>query len=435
MLFLVPFDSTQVKVHLPVGSQIDRFAIVGLVFMWIWFGGDQRAFLRTRRSKLYVGAACVFLTVAVGSLLFDVGRIINVGEFTLAEKRFALLGSFLILAWFTLAALRYEDVRGFMSYVIGLSTVTAVGIIIERKTGYNVFYNLSGAIFKPIATVAPSPTIIHPTVADGGRVFVVGPTLHGLAASTLLVVVMPFAFVRVIDATTRKTFLLNAAAFALLFAGAMSTQKKTALLVPVAAIIYIAFYRRRQVLRLAPVGIVVLGIVVHLASPHSLGLILDFNNDVNSNSTGHRLGDFTDLVPDIDAHLAFGRGYGTLNPDQPGQFRINDNEYLDELWEVGVVGLLAYIGMVLAPVVLARRAIRGRDPTVASLALAGSSGCVAYFVVSALFDAFSYPQAPYMFFFVAAITTIAAAGPEGNVVPTREIRRQLARRSRQLATA
>ena len=247
---------------------------------------------------------------------------------------------------------------------------------------------------------------------------------------------MPFAFVRMIDATTRKSFLLNAAAFALLFAGAMSTQKKTALLVPVAAIIYIAFYRRRQVLRLAPVGIVVLGIVVHLASPHSLGLILDFNNDVNSNSTGHRLGDFTDLVPDIDAHLAFGRGYGTLNPDQPGQFRINDNEYLDELWEVGVVGLLAYIGMVLAPVVLARRAIRGRDPTVASLALAGSSGCVAYFVVSALFDAFSYPQAPYMFFFVAAITTIAAAGPEGNVVPTREIRRQLAaRRSRQLATA
>ena len=145
MLFLVPFDSTEVKVHLPVGSQIDRFAIVGLVFMWIWFGGDQRAFLRTRRSKLYVGAACVFLTLAVASLLFDVGRIINVGEFTLAEKRFALLGSFLILAWFTLAALRYEDVRGFMSYVIGLSTVTAVGIIIERKTGYNVFYNLSGA--------------------------------------------------------------------------------------------------------------------------------------------------------------------------------------------------------------------------------------------------------------------------------------------------
>ena len=92
MLFFVPVDSTELKVHLPVGSQIDRFAIVGLVFAWFCFGGDQRAFLRTRRSKLYVGAACVFLALAVASLLLDAGRIINIGDFNLAEKRFALLG-------------------------------------------------------------------------------------------------------------------------------------------------------------------------------------------------------------------------------------------------------------------------------------------------------------------------------------------------------
>ena len=60
------------------------------------------------------------------------------------------------------------------------------------------------------------------------------------------------------------------------------------------------------------------------------------------------------------------------------------------------------------------------------LALAGSAGCVAYLVANALFDAMSFPQAPYMFFIVAALTTVAAAGPEGNVVPTREeIRRAL----------
>jgi hypothetical protein len=52
MLFFVPIDSTEVKVSLPVGSQPDRFAIGGLVLAWVWFGGDQRAFLRTRRSKL-----------------------------------------------------------------------------------------------------------------------------------------------------------------------------------------------------------------------------------------------------------------------------------------------------------------------------------------------------------------------------------------------
>src|SRR5271155_4511711 len=53
MLFFVPIAATELKVHLPVDSRIDRFAIVLLVLAWLWLGGDQRAFLRTRRSKLF----------------------------------------------------------------------------------------------------------------------------------------------------------------------------------------------------------------------------------------------------------------------------------------------------------------------------------------------------------------------------------------------
>ena len=84
--------------------------------------------------------------------------------------------------------------------------------------------------------------------------------------------------------------------------------------------------------------------------------------------------------------------------------------------EVGVIGLCVYLWMIISPIVLARRAIRGRDPTVAALALATSGGCVAYLVLNALYDAMSYPQSPYMFCFVAALTTIAAAGPEPETV-------------------
>ena len=432
MLFLVPVNSTELNVHLPVGSQIDRFAIVGLILAWFCFGGDQRAFLRTRRSKLYVTAACVFLAIAVASLLLDSGRIINIGDFSLAEKRFALLGSFLVLSWFTLTALRFEDVRGFCTYLIGLGTTMALGMLIERHTGYNVFYNWSAVIFKPIASVAPSPTDIHPAFGSDGRVTVVGPTLHGLAATTMLVVVMPFALVRLFDATSRKSWWLNAAAFALMLAGAVATDRKTALLVPVALVIYLACYRPRQVLRLAPIGLVVLVGFVHLASPGALGTILNPNEGIQSSSTEHRLGDFTDVAPDVFAHPVLGRGFGTLDPDQPNQFRINDDEYIDEIWEVGVVGLLAYLWMILTPVLAARKAIRARDPDVAPLALAASGGCVAYLVVNALFDAMSFPQAPYMFFMVAALTTIVAAGPAGNVQPACELVRTLARRPRTL---
>jgi hypothetical protein len=426
MLFFVPIASIELKIHLPVDSRIDRFAVIALVMAWFWFGGDQRAILRTRRSKLYVAAACVFLALAVASLLLDAGRIVNLGDLQLAGKRFALLGSFLVLSWFVLSALRFEDVRGFTTYLIGLATMMSIGMLVERHTGYNVFYEWSDAVLGPIAKVAPSPTIIHPAFGSEGRVFVVGPTQHGLAAATMLVMVMPFALVRVFDTTSRRSWWLNAAAFALMVAGAMATDRKTALLVPVAVVLYIACYRPRQVLRLAPLGLVVLAGVVHLASPGALGTALNLNGAVNSNSTTHRVGDFTDVAPDVLAHPVLGRGFGTLNPNQPSQFRINDNEYIDELWEVGVLGLLAFVWMILAPVVIARAAIRSRGPTISSLALATSGGCVAFLVVCVLFDALAFPQAPYMFFVVAALTTIAAAGPEGNVEPSRELVRRLA---------
>jgi len=435
MLFFVPIDSTELKVSLPVGAQPDRFAIILLVLAWVWFGGDQRAFLRTRRSKLYVTAVVVFLTCAVASLLLDAGRIINLNDFTLAEKRFALLGSFLILSWFTLTALRFEDVRGFTSYLLGLATMMSIGMIIERQTGYNIFYNWSSTILSPIAKVAVSPTNIHPEFGSDGRVTVVGPTIHGLAATTMLVVVMPFALVRMFDSKTFRRRALYGLLFTLMLVAAAATQRKTALLVPLAIIAYLAFYRPRAVLRLAPLGLVLLVGVVHFAAPGALGTIFTPSAGITSSSTTHREGDFTDVAPDVWARPLLGRGFGTLIPEDETQFRINDDEYIDEIWEVGIIGLLAYMFMIVAPVITARRVIRERDPVIEPLALAASGGCVAYLVVNALFDAMSFPQAPYMFFIIAAIATITAGGPAGNVQPARERVRQLIARRTALAEA
>jgi hypothetical protein len=366
----------------------------------------------------------VFFALAIASLLLDSGRIVNLGDFTLAEKRFGLLASFLALSWFTLTALRFEDLRGFTSYLIGLGAMMAVGMVIERRTGYNIFYNWSAILLKPIATVGESPTVIHPVFGSDGRVVVVGPTLHGLAATTMLMVVSPFALVRMFDSTTRGSRLKYASLFILMLVAAAATDRKTALIVPIAIVLYFGFYRRRQVLKILPIGLFALVGLIHFASPGSLGTILNPSAALESNSTTHRTGDFENVEPDVLAHPLLGRGYGTLDTEKPNEFRINDNEYIDEIWQVGVIGLVAYLFMVLAPILLARRRIRARDPRTESLALAASAGCVAYLVVNALFDAMSFPQAPYMFFFIAALTTIAAAGPAGNVEPVRERARQ-----------
>jgi hypothetical protein len=415
LVFLVPIQQTELKLHLPVDSTPDRFAVIGLLLAWFWFGGDQRAFLRSRRPKLFVFAACVFVVVAVASVLFDAPRIINLGEFPLVEKRFALLGSFVVVCWFALTALRFEDLRGFITYLIWLAVLMSIGMIIERRTGYNVFYEGIGSLLRPIATVAKSPTDLIATPANEGRVTVVGPTDHGLAATAVLVMVLPFAIVRVIDATSRRSWWLNGAAVTLIVVAAAATDRKTALLVPLALVMYITWYRPRQMLRLLPLGLIIVGGVVHFAAPGTLGRVLNVHEAVNSGSTEHREGDFATAMPDVLAHPLLGRGYGSLDSQQPTQFRINDDQYIDEVTSTGILGLLAFIGMILAPVVMARRAIRTRGPTVASTALAASAACVAFLVVSALFDSIGFIQAPYIFFVMAALTTVAVAGPEGNV--------------------
>jgi len=427
MVFFVPINATVLKVNVGVDSHPDRLAVIVLVLAWLWCGGDQRALLRTRRSKLFVTAAIAYLAISITSLLLNVEQVANLGEFQFAEKQFALLVSFLVVGWFALTALRFEDLRGFASYLIGLAVMVAIGMIVERRTGYNVFYEWSSAILRPIATVEPSPTSLVRSGVEG-RINIVGPTLHPLAATAMLMMVMPFALVRMVDNASRRSWCLNATALALMLFAAVETERKTAVVVPVVVVIYFACYRPRQMLRLLPLGLVVLVGLVHFASPGTLGTVLNLGAATKSSSTIHREGDFEAVVPDLLKHPVLGRGYGSVNVEQASEFHVNDNEYVDEVRAVGILGLLAYGWMILAPLALARSAIRKRGPTVASLTLAASAGCLAFLVVSALFDVMGFTEVPYLFFLMAVMTTIAAAGPEGNVVPSRELVRRLAAR-------
>jgi hypothetical protein len=415
LVFLFPIDASELKVHIGVDSHPDRLAMLVLLLAWMWFGGDQHAFVRTRRSKLFVTAACIFLAVAVASLLFHAPRVIGLGELELSEKRFALLSSFLLIGWFALSALRFEDLRGFCSYLIGLAVVVAIGMTIERRTGYNVFYEWGRHILGPIGTVRESGTGIVAEPGIFGRVNIVGPTLHPLAATAMLIMVMPLALVRALDASTRRSKWLNGVACLLILVAAIETERKTALLAPVLMAAYVAWYRPRQMLRLAPLGVVVALAIVHVAAPGTLGTVLNPTAVTQSNSTSHREGDFAGVLPDVLAHPLLGLGYGSLDPTHPAQYRVNDDQYVDEIWQTGILGLLAFVWMLLTPLAIARPAIRKRGPTVASLVLATSAGCFVVLVVTALFDSMSFTEVPYLFFLLAAMTTIAAAGPEGNV--------------------
>ena len=94
-------------------------------------------------------------------------------------------------------------------------------------------------------------------------------------------------------------------------------------------------------------------------------------------------------------------------------------ELLRQLIEVGVVGLAAYILMVLSIVGTARAPIRARGPD-SRVALAAAATAVSFLVVSTLFDVMSFPHCPYILLWMGGLLAVPwAPTSEGTTNPSR----------------
>ena len=154
---------------------------------------------------------------------------------------------------------------------------------------------------------------------------------------------------------------------------------------PVGVILTLAYFRRRELLRLAPLFLVLL-VVVTSISPGAIGsTVRQFTrSDATAVPTvSDRTSDYDAVRPDILTHLALGRGWGSYDH---GVYRTLDSEILTRTIEGGVLGLMAFLLVPIAVVAVARRPIASRDPTDAPVALIGASVAVAFVVLSLLFD-------------------------------------------------
>jgi hypothetical protein len=279
--------------------------------------------------------------------------------------------------------------------------------VYESRTGYNVFFTWSATILHPLATVAHPLTNIHPL---SGNKTVVGPTQHGLALASMLTIGLPFAVLPLLEARRASERLRYLLLVALILSADLSTYRKTAMFAPLAAFIVLAAYKR-QILRWTPIALFVLIPVIHFTTPGALG---GFNNLLPSSSNGDytdgRAGDYAAVAPDILNNVIIGRGYGTLDTSNWRTYRILDNQYLGTLFVVGVVGLAAYLAIVVMAMMTAHMVIK-RGGLRAPPALAAAAGCAAFGLVSATYDAGGYGQPVYSFLFVAGLIAVAASKP------------------------
>jgi hypothetical protein len=410
MIFLVPFESINFKVSLPINPSFDRFYIGLMVATWALTGifGRESGFRRLR-PRGWSAAITVFAFVAIASLAVNFGRITNLAEWEIAQKRLALLVSLIAVFVVIARTLRVAELRSFAVLIVILGIVTSLGTICEEKTGYNVFYSVSSAVFSPVAEVEPAPTDVSTDPSlQFGRPMVTGPTKHALSVASILGMAVPFALVLAATTPATRRRLLWILAACLMFGAALITQRKSGAVVPAVALLALFVMRPRQLIRLAPFGIVALalGLVLSGGSFSSIHLL---RTAANSESTIGRTSDYEAVVPDLLSNPLLGRGYGTLDPARIDTYRIFDNEYLGQLYQVGAIGLLTFLALILTPLLLVRNVVRSENSQRGPPALAASAGCLAFAVATCLYDILSFAEAPYLFLFLAGMCICAAS--------------------------
>jgi len=413
IVFLVPFNDIMLDVALPIDLYFDRLFLPVLIGVWaiaLAAGGVHAP--RVQVSWLHVAIGVVVAVAGLSVVL--AARDIQHGQtWELAIKKLALLASYVSLFVIVASSIRRSEVRAFMTFTLVLGCICALGIIIEYRFAFNVFYRVSDSLLPGIFHVGSVDSV---GVDEIGRREPRGPAQAALEAVAMMAMVLPIVIARLIHATgDRAQRIRYAIVTAILMAGIVATFRKSAFLAPISVCLTIAYFRRRELLKLAPLGAVLI-VLVQVLSPGALSGVLGQLDAgrLGVNTVSDRTADYDAVRPDVWTNLFIGRGYGSY---EPTTYRILDMELLRQLVEVGVLGLLAYLAMGAAVVAVARRPIRSRDPYDAPVGLAAAAAAVCFLVVSTLFDVMSFPHVPYIFLWMAALLAVITTEPRPAPAP------------------
>ena len=168
MIFLIPFDSVLFKVHLPANPTFDRvFLVVMVVVFAAGRAVQSRSGPRRRLTPVEV-AVLTFGGIALLSIVLNVDRIYQQNQIGFVEKGFAQLIAYGVFFFVVIATVRPEEMPAFSRLILTLACLTALGVLYESRTGYNVFYLWSAKLLSPVATVGHSPTVLHPVKTHRG---------------------------------------------------------------------------------------------------------------------------------------------------------------------------------------------------------------------------------------------------------------------------
>jgi O-antigen ligase len=231
----------------------------------------------------------------------------------------------------------------------------------------------------------------------------------------MLSMALPIALVWLMKAKTRGKQVLYGFLTCLLFAAIIATFRKSAILVPASVIGALAYFRRRELLRFSPLGLVLI-VVIHVVSPGAIGsTVQQFQSSrLGAATVNDRSVDYDAIRPELWSHLLLGKGWGSYDRVN---FRVLDTEILQRIIEMGLIGLGLFLLIPLAVVFCARKLIADRNDPRAPLALVGAAAAIAFAAASTLFDILSFPHSTYIFLYMAGLVAVIVRAPRRPAPP------------------
>jgi hypothetical protein len=303
------------------------------------------------------------------------------------------------------------------------AAVVACAALYESRTHVNLFDHLHSVL----------PFLVHfgrdNQNVNGGALRVRASAQHPIALGCALVMCVPIALHLATRAGSVRRRRIWLGLAALICMGALATVSRTVVLMLVAMTICAFVVYGRQLLRFWPL-LIVLAIATHFAAPGVVSHIFKrFNpngglvSQLDSRAGMRGSGRLADLGPGLSSWSSsplFGHGLGTIastgdslatlpTSEISGPPIIFDDQYMNTLVSIGLLGLLCVFVFIWGSVVrMARTARRARGP---DAALVGTCAIVAagFGAGMATFDAFTFVQATLLFFIVTALGLRARA--------------------------
>lgn len=382
LLLLIPS-----RLHVgPLGSAGTPAQLLALVLCLGWVLGrfhSRTSEAMPRLQPLHF-ALLAFVAAAIASYVAAAARPIRGIELNAADR--GMLG---VLAWVGMFVMMSDRLPNRRSLDIVLWRLTCVGGAVALL---GVAQFVTGRTFVDRISI-PGLTANSEFELEGrgaGLVRVVGTSTHALEFGVVLTTILPLAIHYALHAGGRSKAARGWPLLAIAAAIPLSISRSAILLsVVVLALVLPTLARAVQVR--AIVLLAVLGAVMYVAIPGLAGTFRGLFTGVSEDtSTQSRTGSYGYAFDFVRERPLFGRGLRTFLPD----YRILDNQYLNILIEMGVVGLVATLVLFVLAIATGFAVRRtSHDEELRSLGVALAAAIAAGAMSLTFYDGLAFPMA------------------------------------------